>query len=45
MDNKIQFSPERLHYLQLLSTHYPTVQAASTKIIKLQTVLNLPKGT
>ena len=45
MDNKIQFSPERLHYLQLLSTQYPTVQAASTRIIKLQTVLNLPKGT
>ena len=45
MDNKFQFSPERLHYLQLLSTQYPTVQAASTKIIKLQTILNLPKGT
>ena len=45
MDTKIQFSPERLHYLKLLSTQYPTVQAASTKIIKLQTVLHLPKGT
>ena len=45
MDNKSVFSPERLHYLQLLSTQYPTVQAASTKIIKLQAILNLPKGT
>ena len=45
MDNKIHFSDERLHYLRLLSTQYPTVQAASTKIIKLQTILNLPKGT
>ena len=45
MDNKSVFSPERLHYLQLLSTQYPTVQSASTKIIKLQTILNLPKGT
>ena len=45
MNNKSVFSPERLHYLQLLATQYPTVQAASTKIIKLQAILNLPKGT
>ena len=45
MDNKTVFSEERLHYLQLLATQYPTVQAASTKVIKLRTILNLPKGT
>ena len=45
MDAKITFSPERLRYLQLLAQQYPTVQAASAKIIKLRTILNLPKGT
>ena len=45
MDNRITFSPERLRYLQLLAQQYPTVQAASAKIIKLRTILNLPKGT
>ena len=34
-----------LRYLQMLSHQYPTVQAASTEIINLQTILNLPKGT
>ena len=45
MDTKITFSPERLRYLQLLAKQYPTVQAASTKIINLRVILNLPKGT
>ncbi len=45
MDHKTAFSPERLQYLQLLAQQYPTVQAASTKIIKLRAILNLPKGT
>ncbi len=35
----------RLQYLKLLSTQYPTIQAASTQIINLQVILNLPKGT
>ena len=39
------FSPEQLRYLTLLSRQYPTVQAASTEIIRLQAILNLPKGT
>ena len=34
-----------LRYLQMLSRQYPTVQAASTEIINLQAILNLPKGT
>ena len=45
MKEKITFSPERLQYLQLLSQQYPTVQAASNEIIRLETILNLPKGT
>ncbi len=34
-----------LNYLKLLSKHYPTIQAASTEIINLNAILNLPKGT
>ncbi len=39
------FSAQRLRYLALLARQYPTVQAASTEIIRLQAILNLPKGT
>ena len=45
MKNKTTFKPEELRYLQLLAKQYPTVQAASTEIINLQAILNLPKGT
>ncbi len=45
MKSKPTFAPEELHYLQLLAKQYPTVQAASTEIINLQSILNLPKGT
>ena len=45
MDNKRTFTPEQLHYLRLLAKQYPTVQAAGTEIIRLQALLNLPKGT
>ncbi len=38
-------SAPSLRYLQMLSRQYPTVQAASSEIINLQTILNLPKGT
>jgi fructose-1,6-bisphosphatase III len=34
-----------LNYLKLLAKHYPTIDAASTEIINLQAILNLPKGT
>ena len=39
------FTPGELRYLKLLAQKYPTVQAASTEIINLQAILNLPKGT
>lgn len=45
MKKKIPLSAEELHYLQLLAKQYPTIQAASTEIINLQAILNLPKGT
>ncbi len=45
MTSKKNFPPERLHYLKLLANQYPTVQAASTEIINLNAILNLPKGT
>ena len=39
------YSKQDLHYLKMLARQYPTVQAASTEIINLQAILNLPKGT
>ena len=34
-----------IHYLQLLAKSFPNVAAASTEIINLSAILNLPKGT
>ncbi len=34
-----------LNYLQLLSQQYPSIRAASTEIINLSAILELPKGT
>ena len=45
MKSKQSQTEPDLHYLQMLSRQYPTVQAASTEIINLQTILNLPKCT
>ncbi|MDO4307574.1 MAG: fructose-1,6-bisphosphatase [Eubacteriales bacterium] len=36
---------EDLRYLQRLAELYPTIGKASTEIINLQSILNLPKGT
>ncbi len=38
-------SQPALSYLTLLAKQYPTIQAASTEIINLNALLNLPKGT
>lgn len=35
----------KTRYMELLSDLYPTIAAASTEIINLQAILNLPKGT
>ena len=34
-----------VRYLELLSHNFPTIAAASTEIINLEAILNLPKGT
>lgn len=34
-----------MRYLQLLAQNFPTIAEASTEIINLQAILNLPKGT
>ncbi|WP_321287655.1 fructose-1,6-bisphosphatase [uncultured Sunxiuqinia sp.] len=39
------FSTLELKHLNLLAEKFPTVQAASTEIINLEAILNLPKGT
>ena len=39
------YRSEDLHYLKMLAWQYPNVQAASTEIVNLQAIRNLPKGT
>ena len=34
-----------LKYLKSLANQYPDIASASTEIINLQAILNLPKGT
>lgn len=45
MKKKKNYTPEELRYLKMLAVQYPTIQAASSEIINLQAILNLPKGT
>jgi fructose-1,6-bisphosphatase-3 len=40
-----KYGANELKFLELLAEKFPTVQAASTEIINLQSILNLPKGT
>lgn len=43
--NEAEFTEEELKYLTLLSRSFPTIQAASSEIINLQAIMDLPKGT
>ncbi len=36
---------ENIKFLQLLSNNFPNIESASTEIINLEAILNLPKGT
>lgn len=49
MDENLRFNAETFandrRVLELLSQSFPTVSAASTEIINLEAILNLPKGT
>lgn len=40
-----KYRDDEIKYLNLLSQKFPTVQAACTEIINLESILNLPKGT
>lgn len=44
LDHEI-FDNATLQYLKLLSKQYTTIASASTRIINLQAIMNLPKGT
>lgn len=41
----MEIEEKELDYLKLLAKQYPSIQAASTEIINLNAILNLPKGT
>ncbi|MDA3868177.1 MAG: fructose-1,6-bisphosphatase [Salinivirgaceae bacterium] len=41
----MKLTKEEIEYYKLLARSYPTIQAASTEIINLSAILNLPKGT
>ncbi len=45
MTSKTQDTIQDMRYLELLSHSFPTIVEASTEIINLQAILNLPKGT
>ena len=45
MKNKAIFTPSQLNYLKLLAKQYPTLRDASNEAIRLEAILNLPKGT
>ncbi len=45
MDYTEALLTENQKFLELLAKEYPTIQAASTEVINLQAILNLPKGT
>ncbi|KZL92087.1 fructose-1,6-bisphosphatase [Clostridium magnum] len=44
-ENNLDIIEKDLRYLQLLAKQYPSISIASTEIINLQAILNLPKGT
>lgn len=44
-DLEMEFTNEEFKYLNLLAKQYPNITSASTEIINLQAILNLPKGT
>ena len=39
------YNEKTMKYLELLAQRYPTIASASTEIINLEAILNLPKGT
>ena len=45
MKEEFGMTGEQLRYLERLAELYPTIGIASTEIINLQSIMNLPKGT
>ena len=45
MEKKKRFNDSELRYLRLLARSFPNRATASTEIINLEAILNLPKGT
>ena len=45
MTTQNSFSDMEIRYLQLLAKSFPSIAAASTEIINLEAILNLPKET
>lgn len=43
--SKTSLSTDELRYLKLLAKQYPTLRDAANEAIRLETILNLPKGT
>ena len=43
--SKALFTPAQLRYLKLLAKQFPTLQDARNEAIRLEAILNLPKGT
>ncbi|MBQ3422704.1 MAG: fructose-bisphosphatase class III, partial [Romboutsia sp.] len=41
----MKINEKELKYLKVLSKQYPSISKASTEIINLEAILNLPKGT
>lgn len=41
----MSFSENEIRYLRLLSKQYPSIRSASTEIINLSAIMELPKGT
>jgi fructose-1,6-bisphosphatase-3 len=41
----MSFSENEIRYLKLLSKQYPSIRSASTEIINLSAIMELPKGT
>ncbi len=44
MQTHKSYTPEELRYLRTLAMQFPTMRAASTEIINLRAIQNLPKG-
>ncbi len=44
-ENNLHIIKDNLRYLKLLAKQYPSISSASSEIINLQAILNLPKGT